>query len=174
MCPCWPPTACGDTTTDLLYRHDQLRHHNGGILSCTAIAPVNWPGYGGTSVSSPIMASIQALVVQHKGSLQGNPNPRYYASPMPNTGQLEAQRATPPTVTVSPARASSMTSRWATLTAIAFSKPQWHLLQLLPPGNHEWCAFDQQPRLSTGVSNWTAAPFTGTAAVGTSHPASAA
>ena len=25
------------------------------------------------------MASIQALVVQHKGSLQGNPNPRYYA-----------------------------------------------------------------------------------------------
>jgi subtilase family serine protease len=52
---------------------------NGGIASCTATAPVNWPGYGGTSVSSPIMASIQALVVQHKGSLQGNPNPRYYA-----------------------------------------------------------------------------------------------
>ena len=25
------------------------------------------------------MASIQALVVQHKGSLQGNPNTRYYA-----------------------------------------------------------------------------------------------
>ena len=25
------------------------------------------------------MAAIQALVVQHKGSLQGNPNPRYYA-----------------------------------------------------------------------------------------------
>ncbi|HZD30957.1 MAG TPA: S8 family serine peptidase, partial [Candidatus Angelobacter sp.] len=39
----------------------------------------NWPGYGGTSVSSPIMAGIQALVIQHKGSLQGNPNPRYYA-----------------------------------------------------------------------------------------------
>ena len=52
---------------------------NGGIPSCTAMAPVNWPGYGGTSVSSPIMAAIQALVVQHKGSLQGNPNPRYYA-----------------------------------------------------------------------------------------------
>ncbi len=52
---------------------------NGGIASCTATAPINWPGYGGTSVSSPIMASIQALVVQHKGSLQGNPNPRYYA-----------------------------------------------------------------------------------------------
>jgi subtilase family serine protease len=52
---------------------------NGGIASCTATQPVNWPGYGGTSVSSPIMAAIQALVVQHKGSLQGNPNPRYYA-----------------------------------------------------------------------------------------------
>jgi subtilase family serine protease len=52
---------------------------NGGIPSCTATQPVNWPGYGGTSVSSPIMAAIQSLVVQHKGSLQGNPNPRYYA-----------------------------------------------------------------------------------------------
>ena len=42
--------------------------------------PINWPGYGGTSVSSPIMASIQALVVQHMGSpVSSNPNPRYYA-----------------------------------------------------------------------------------------------
>ncbi len=53
--------------------------NNGGIPSCTTVTPVNWPGYGGTSVSSPIMAAIQALVVQHKGTLQGNPNPRYYA-----------------------------------------------------------------------------------------------
>jgi subtilase family serine protease len=60
-----------DTTTD--------GTEQGGIPSCTAVKPVDWPGYGGTSVSSPIMASIQALVVQHKGSLQGNPNPRYYA-----------------------------------------------------------------------------------------------
>ena len=52
---------------------------NGGIASCTSGAPSTWPGYGGTSVSSPIMAAIQALVVQHKGALQGNPNPRYYA-----------------------------------------------------------------------------------------------
>jgi subtilase family serine protease len=50
---------------------------NGGV-PCTG-QPINWPGFGGTSVSSPIMAAIQALVVQHKGSLQGNPNPRYYA-----------------------------------------------------------------------------------------------
>jgi hypothetical protein len=49
---------------------------NGGV-PCTG-QPINWPGYGGTSVSSPIMAGIQALVVQHKGSLQGLPNIRYY------------------------------------------------------------------------------------------------
>jgi len=60
-----------DTTTSGL--------NNGGIPSCTAVPPVDWPGYGGTSISSPIMAAIQALVVQHKGSLQGNPNMRYYA-----------------------------------------------------------------------------------------------
>jgi len=53
----------------------------GGIPSCTGagVSPALWPGYGGTSVSSPIMAAIQSLVVQHKGSLQGNPNNRYYA-----------------------------------------------------------------------------------------------
>ena len=50
---------------------------NGGV-SCTK-SPADWPGFGGTSVSSPIFAAIQSLVVQHKGSLQGNPNPRYYA-----------------------------------------------------------------------------------------------
>jgi subtilase family serine protease len=52
---------------------------NGGIASCTAVPPIDWPGGGGTSFASPIMAGIQALVVQHKGSLQGNPNERYYA-----------------------------------------------------------------------------------------------
>jgi subtilase family serine protease len=48
-----------------------------GGTPCTG-APSNWPGFGGTSVSSPIFAGIQALVVQHKGSLQGLPNARYY------------------------------------------------------------------------------------------------
>jgi subtilase family serine protease len=43
------------------------------------VQPIDWPGYGGTSISSPIMASIQDLVVQHKGARQGNPNTRYYA-----------------------------------------------------------------------------------------------
>jgi subtilase family serine protease len=51
--------------------------NNGGV-PCSK-SPADWPGFGGTSVSSPIFAAIQSLVVQHKGSLQGNPNPRYYA-----------------------------------------------------------------------------------------------
>ena len=42
-------------------------------------APSNWPGFGGTSVSSPIMAGIQALINQALGSTNvGNPNPVYY------------------------------------------------------------------------------------------------
>ncbi len=41
--------------------------------------PSTWAGFGGTSVSSPIMAGIQALINQRTGSPQGNPNPTYYA-----------------------------------------------------------------------------------------------
>lgn len=50
----------------------------GGGFTCTG-PPSNWAGFGGTSVSSPIMAGIQALVNQHTGSRWGNPNPTYYA-----------------------------------------------------------------------------------------------
>ncbi|MGA2539177.1 MAG: S53 family peptidase [Terracidiphilus sp.] len=49
---------------------------NDGGISCSG-APDNWSGAGGTSFSSPIMAGIQALVVQKWGR-QGNPNPVYY------------------------------------------------------------------------------------------------
>jgi len=42
-------------------------------------APDTWPGAGGTSFSSPIMAGIQALVNQKAGGRQGNPNPVYYS-----------------------------------------------------------------------------------------------
>ena len=49
---------------------------NGGV-PCTG-DPSNWPGYGGTSVSSPIMAGIQALVNERTGSRWGNPNVNYY------------------------------------------------------------------------------------------------
>ena len=34
---------------------------------------------GGTSFAAPIMAGIQALINQHTGSRQGNPNPTYYS-----------------------------------------------------------------------------------------------
>ncbi len=50
---------------------------NGGV-SCSG-APDTWAGYGGTSVSAPIMAGVQALINQRTGSRQGNPNPTYYS-----------------------------------------------------------------------------------------------
>jgi hypothetical protein len=50
-----------------------------GGASCSQ-PPVDWPGAGGTSFSSPIMAGIQALVNQKAGGgPQGNPNPVYYS-----------------------------------------------------------------------------------------------
>jgi subtilase family serine protease len=42
-------------------------------------APDNWSGGGGTSFATPIMAGIQALVNQHWGGRQGNPDPIFYA-----------------------------------------------------------------------------------------------
>jgi subtilase family serine protease len=50
----------------------------GGGFVCTG-APNTWAGFGGTSVSSPIMAGIQALVNQKTGSRWGNPNTEYYS-----------------------------------------------------------------------------------------------
>jgi subtilase family serine protease len=50
----------------------------GGGFTCTG-APSSWAGFGGTSVSSPILAGIQALVNQKTGSRWGNPNTTYYA-----------------------------------------------------------------------------------------------
>jgi subtilase family serine protease len=56
-----------------------------GGVACTG-APSGWSGFGGTSVSSPIMAGIQALIDQYVGTTtngvgakQGNPNYVYYA-----------------------------------------------------------------------------------------------
>jgi subtilase family serine protease len=49
----------------------------GGGFSCSG-APDTWAGFGGTSVASPIMAGIQALVNEKTGSRWGNPNPIYY------------------------------------------------------------------------------------------------
>ena len=50
----------------------------GGGGSCTG-APSSWPGFGGTSVSAPIMAGIQVLVNQKTASRWGNPNTVYYS-----------------------------------------------------------------------------------------------
>jgi len=50
---------------------------NGG-KSCAGV-PSTWPGAGGTSFASPIMAGIQALVNQKVGVRQGNPNTVYYS-----------------------------------------------------------------------------------------------
>ena len=50
----------------------------GGGYSCNG-APSTWAGFGGTSVSTPIMAGIQALVNQKTNSRWGNPNTVYYA-----------------------------------------------------------------------------------------------
>jgi subtilase family serine protease len=52
---------------------------NGGT-ACTAGNPGAWSGFGGTSVATPIMASIQALVNEKWGLIKvGNPNPTYYS-----------------------------------------------------------------------------------------------
>jgi subtilase family serine protease len=50
----------------------------GGGFSCTG-APSTWAGFGGTSISSPIMAGIQALINEKSGSRWGNPNTVYYS-----------------------------------------------------------------------------------------------
>lgn len=50
----------------------------GGGDSCLGTVDT-WAGFGGTSISSPIMAGIQALVNQRLGSVQGLINPTLYA-----------------------------------------------------------------------------------------------
>jgi hypothetical protein len=50
---------------------------SGGATSCSG-APSTWAGFGGTSVASPTMAAVQALVNQQTGETWGNPNPIYY------------------------------------------------------------------------------------------------
>ncbi|HKE21930.1 MAG TPA: protease pro-enzyme activation domain-containing protein [Bryobacteraceae bacterium] len=47
--------------------------------------PSTWAGAGGTSFGAPIMAGIQALINQHAGGPQGNPNYVYYR--MANSAQ---------------------------------------------------------------------------------------
>jgi len=47
--------------------------------SCDLTSPFNdFQGFGGTSVATPAMAGVMALVVQQTGENQGNPNPVQY------------------------------------------------------------------------------------------------
>jgi len=48
-----------------------------GSVSCSG-APSTWAGFGGTSIATPSMAAIQALINQQTGEYWGNPNPIYY------------------------------------------------------------------------------------------------
>jgi subtilase family serine protease len=49
-----------------------------GAAPCTG-PPDTWSRFGGTSVATPIVAGIQALINQKTGSRWGNPNPTYYS-----------------------------------------------------------------------------------------------
>jgi subtilase family serine protease len=64
------------------YSDTNTSRTGGDAGPCTA-DPSTWAGFGGTSVSSPIWAGIQALVNQYTGEPQGNPNPVLYS--MANT-----------------------------------------------------------------------------------------
>jgi subtilase family serine protease len=59
---------------------------NGGV-PCTG-DPIDWAAAGGTSFATPILAGIQALVNQHQGSAQGNPNPVYYKLAASSVGSM--------------------------------------------------------------------------------------
>ncbi|MGA8144411.1 MAG: protease pro-enzyme activation domain-containing protein [Candidatus Acidiferrales bacterium] len=50
-----------------------------GVAAPCTLPAQDWPGFGGTSVSSPILAGIQALVNQKTGQRWGNANTVYYA-----------------------------------------------------------------------------------------------
>ncbi len=60
------------------YSDTNVNRTGGDAGPCTT-DPSNWAGFGGTSVSSPIWAGIQALVNQYTGTAQGNPNPVLYS-----------------------------------------------------------------------------------------------
>lgn len=57
----------------------QIDGNPSGDPSCSLSAPTfDFAGFGGTSVSTPAMAGIMAMVVQKTGGRQGNPNPTLY------------------------------------------------------------------------------------------------
>ncbi len=58
---------------------DANSEQGGSNSSCNLTAPfLDFQGFGGTSVATPAMAGVMALVVQQTGENQGNPNPVHY------------------------------------------------------------------------------------------------
>ncbi len=57
---------------------DPSQTSGGATANCTG-APSSWSGFGGTSIASPMMAAIQALVDQKWGIRAGLPTPTYYS-----------------------------------------------------------------------------------------------
>jgi hypothetical protein len=58
---------------------DANSEQGGSNSSCNLTAPfLDFQGFGGTSVATPAMAGVMALVVQQTGESQGNPNPVHY------------------------------------------------------------------------------------------------
>ena len=51
---------------------------NYGGTPCAGQPLNTWAGFGGTSISSPVQAAMQALVNQRWGTKMGNPNPTFY------------------------------------------------------------------------------------------------
>ena len=96
------------------YSDTNVNRTGGDAGPCTT-DPSNWAGFGGTSVSSPIWAGIQALVNQNTGTAQGNPNPVLYSIANAEYGATgNAACNSTLQMVQSPAAASSTTSRWAT------------------------------------------------------------
>jgi subtilase family serine protease len=58
---------------------DTVNYGGYAVPDCGAVPPADWPGAGGTSFATPIMAAVQSLVNQSVGFRQGNPNYVYYA-----------------------------------------------------------------------------------------------
>jgi subtilase family serine protease len=58
---------------------DTVNYAGYAVPSCSAVPPSAWPGAGGTSFASPILAAYQSLIDQTAGGFQGNPNYVYYA-----------------------------------------------------------------------------------------------
>ena len=73
--PCSLLMAFGDTTRSCA---GLIRPTPRAVLLLVPVLPSTWSGFGGTSVSAPTMAAVQALVNQKTNQTWGNPLSYYY------------------------------------------------------------------------------------------------